>query len=252
MFSIKISSTAKSIGGIDVFFERSPDLVLSSDPREAPVAGHLRPEQRPHESDGGDRGDESRTPSLPASARSASCRTSTPTRLRPRAPPASIRCWRDRRSRRSWEASSRAHNPPGDRGEPGEDDQGQQHDAPEAGAASGARLRRPESQAVRGAAVRRATPPRARPRSGIGGRGSAPRPSALPHRVPAAPSDSRARRRRAAMHRPSRRHHLVQHRADRIDVRAFVGRFAPRFFGRGVVHEPAVADGSSKPMIVAR
>jgi len=30
MFSIKISSTAKSIGGIDVFFERSPDLVLSS------------------------------------------------------------------------------------------------------------------------------------------------------------------------------------------------------------------------------
>jgi len=30
MFSIKISSAAKSIGGIDVFFERSPDLVLSS------------------------------------------------------------------------------------------------------------------------------------------------------------------------------------------------------------------------------
>ena len=28
MFSIKISSTAKSIGGIDVFFERSPDMVL--------------------------------------------------------------------------------------------------------------------------------------------------------------------------------------------------------------------------------
>ena len=28
MFSIKISSTAKSIGGIDVLFERSPDMVL--------------------------------------------------------------------------------------------------------------------------------------------------------------------------------------------------------------------------------
>ena len=28
MFSIKISSTAKSIGRIDVFFERSPDMVL--------------------------------------------------------------------------------------------------------------------------------------------------------------------------------------------------------------------------------
>ena len=28
MFSIKISSTAKAIGGIDVFFERSPDMVL--------------------------------------------------------------------------------------------------------------------------------------------------------------------------------------------------------------------------------
>jgi PleD family two-component response regulator len=28
MFSIKISSAAKSIGGIDVFFERSPDMVL--------------------------------------------------------------------------------------------------------------------------------------------------------------------------------------------------------------------------------
>ena len=28
MFSIKISSTAKSIGGIDLFFERSPDMVL--------------------------------------------------------------------------------------------------------------------------------------------------------------------------------------------------------------------------------
>jgi len=30
MFSIKISSTTKAIGGIDVFFERSPDKVLSS------------------------------------------------------------------------------------------------------------------------------------------------------------------------------------------------------------------------------
>ena len=30
MFSIKISSTAKSIGGIDVFFERTPDLVLAT------------------------------------------------------------------------------------------------------------------------------------------------------------------------------------------------------------------------------
>jgi CheY-like chemotaxis protein len=28
MFSIKISSTAKAIGGIDVFFERSPDMVI--------------------------------------------------------------------------------------------------------------------------------------------------------------------------------------------------------------------------------
>jgi PleD family two-component response regulator len=28
IFSIKISSTAKSIGGIDVFFERSPEMVL--------------------------------------------------------------------------------------------------------------------------------------------------------------------------------------------------------------------------------
>jgi DNA-binding NarL/FixJ family response regulator len=29
MFSIKISSAAKTIGGIDLFFERSPDMVLS-------------------------------------------------------------------------------------------------------------------------------------------------------------------------------------------------------------------------------
>ena len=30
MFSIKISGAAKAIGGIDVFFERSPDKVLAS------------------------------------------------------------------------------------------------------------------------------------------------------------------------------------------------------------------------------
>ena len=29
MFSIKISSAAKAIGGIDLFFERSPDMLLS-------------------------------------------------------------------------------------------------------------------------------------------------------------------------------------------------------------------------------
>jgi len=29
MFSIKISTAAKSLGGVDVFFERSPDMVLA-------------------------------------------------------------------------------------------------------------------------------------------------------------------------------------------------------------------------------
>ena len=29
MFSVKISTTAKAIGGIDLFFERSPDMVVS-------------------------------------------------------------------------------------------------------------------------------------------------------------------------------------------------------------------------------
>ena len=80
---------------------------------------------------------------------------------------------------------------------------------------------------------------------------SARAPSARSRRAPSARSGWTRSARRAAVHRPPRRQHLVQDRADRIDIRAVVGRLAACLFGRVVVVKPAVVAVVSKPLCEA-
>ena len=254
IFSIKISTAAKHLGA-DVFFERSPDRHRPARTREATVTGHLRSEQPEAEAAGGDRRAQGgpRAAALRDARVRLARRRQRPLRRRARLGIDQVMA-RSAFTQQLPEILYGSPEPPDERGagrsddDRGRDDRQQaRRRASESPSSSTSCLR--IQQAGGGTQLRR----RRRPHSGTATPDSARPPSAQWRRVLGHPRIRCARRRRAAMMRPARRQHLVEHRANGIDVGAFVGwlrrALPPANRSRAAV---LVAADGSKPICVPR